>query len=68
MARNFKDLSEREILALAITLEEEDSRIYADFADGLLESCPARNHAQRHGAENGDEGPEELLQEARTKV
>ena len=29
MARNFKDLSEREILALAITLEEEDGRIYA---------------------------------------
>lgn len=35
MARKFKDLSEREILALAIALEEEDSRVYADFADGL---------------------------------
>ena len=41
MARNFKDLSEREIQALAITLEEEDSRIYADFADGLRETYPA---------------------------
>lgn len=41
MARKFKDLSEREILALAISLEEEDSRIYADFADGLRESYPA---------------------------
>ena len=41
MARNFKDLSEREILALAITLEEEDSRIYGDFADGLRETYPA---------------------------
>jgi rubrerythrin len=41
MARNFKDLSEQEILALAITLEEEDSRIYGDFAEGLRESYPA---------------------------
>lgn len=41
MARNFKDLSEREILALAISLEEEDGRVYGDFADGLRESYPA---------------------------
>ena len=41
MARNFKDLSEREILALAIALEEEDGRIYGDFVDGLRESYPA---------------------------
>ncbi|HEX6000374.1 MAG TPA: ferritin family protein [Hyphomicrobiaceae bacterium] len=39
--RAFSDLSEREILALAIALEEEDSRIYADYADGLKESYPA---------------------------
>lgn len=41
MARNFRELSESEILALAIALEEEDSRIYGDFADGLRESYPA---------------------------
>ena len=41
MARNFKDLSEREILALAIALEEEDGRIYSDFAEGLRETYPA---------------------------
>jgi erythrin-vacuolar iron transport family protein len=41
MPKRFKDLSEREILALAITLEEEDSRIYGDFAEGLRESYPA---------------------------
>jgi rubrerythrin len=41
MARNFKDLSEREILALAIGLEEEDERIYGDFVDGLRDSYPA---------------------------
>jgi erythrin-vacuolar iron transport family protein len=39
--KNFKDLTEREILALAIQLEEEDSRVYADFAEGLRESNPA---------------------------
>jgi len=41
MARKFKDLTEREILALAIALEEEDGRVYADFADGLREAYPA---------------------------
>src|SRR5713226_7336265 len=37
----FHSLSEREILALAISLEEEDERIYADFAEGLRQSFPA---------------------------
>jgi erythrin-vacuolar iron transport family protein len=39
--RSFSDLSEREILALAIGSEEEDERIYADFADGLRADYPA---------------------------
>lgn len=39
--RNFNGLSEREILALAISLEEEDERVYADFADGLRQDFPA---------------------------
>ncbi len=38
--RRFDSLTEREILALAITLEEEDERVYADFAEGLRESYP----------------------------
>ena len=41
MAKNFKDLSEREILALAISLEEEHGRIFGDFVDGLSETYPA---------------------------
>src|ERR1700693_2738693 len=41
MARSFDSLSEQEILALAVTLEEEDERIYGDFADGLRQSFPA---------------------------
>jgi rubrerythrin len=39
--RSFKSLNEREILALAISLEEEDARIYDDFAEGLADSHPA---------------------------
>jgi rubrerythrin len=39
--RTFNSLSERELLALAITLEEEDERVYADFAEGLREDYPA---------------------------
>ena len=39
--RAFDSLSEQEILALAISLEEEDERVYADFAEGLRESFPA---------------------------
>jgi erythrin-vacuolar iron transport family protein len=39
--REFDDLSEREILALAISNEEEDARIFADFADGLHDGYPA---------------------------
>ncbi len=38
--RAFDDLTEREILALAISSEEEDGRIYADFAESLREEYP----------------------------
>src|SRR5437660_11962981 len=38
--RSFETLTEQEILALAIALEEEDARIYDDFADGLKENHP----------------------------
>jgi len=39
---NFRDLSEQQILALAISAEEEDSRIYADFAESLRSGYPAQ--------------------------
>ncbi|HTS88894.1 MAG TPA: ferritin family protein, partial [Gemmatimonadales bacterium] len=38
--RKFDSLSESEILALAISLEEEDERVYTDYADGLREHFP----------------------------
>src|SRR2546423_958319 len=39
--QTFDSLSEREVLALAISLEEEDERVYADFAEGLRENFSA---------------------------
>src|SRR5437588_10910198 len=40
--RSFKSLSEQEILALAISLEEEDARIYGDLAEGVKALHPAQ--------------------------
>src|SRR5439155_7159865 len=39
--RTFDSLSEKEVLALAISLEEEDARVYDDFAEGLKDTHPA---------------------------
>ncbi|KZE33768.1 VIT1/CCC1 transporter family protein [Chelatococcus daeguensis] len=38
--RSFDSLSEQEILALAISSEEDDGRIYLAYADGLREAFP----------------------------
>ena len=40
--RSFDSLTEREVLALAISLEEEDARIYEAFAEGLREQYPTQ--------------------------
>jgi rubrerythrin len=39
--RDFSDLTEQEIIALAISSEEEDMRIYATYAAGLRADFPA---------------------------
>jgi len=41
MLKKFKDLTEKEILALAIASEEEDGRIYGEFSDAFKDSYPA---------------------------
>jgi Uncharacterized conserved protein len=51
--RSFESLNEREILALAISLEEEDARIYDDFAEGLQENYPEQ--AKKFAAMRRDE-------------
>lgn len=40
MPKNFKDLTDREIIALAITLEEEDGRIYGELAERMRADYP----------------------------
>src|SRR3954454_5375487 len=39
--RSLSELTDREVLALAIQSEEEDGRIYREFAEGLKERYPA---------------------------
>ena len=53
--KTFDSLTEQEVLALAIALEEEDARIYEDFADGLHENYPEQAAKFRimRGEENG---------------
>lgn len=53
MVKNFKDLSEAEILALAISNEETDGRIYADFKARLKDNYPATAQSSRKSLERG---------------
>jgi len=39
--KNFSELTEQELLALAVSLEEEDNRTYSDFAAALRDAYPA---------------------------
>jgi rubrerythrin len=39
--KKFETLTDQEVLALAISLEEEDERVYADFAEGVRQDYPA---------------------------
>jgi rubrerythrin len=52
---SFDSLGEKEILALAISQEEEDARIYDDFADSLKENYPdqAEQFSQLRRQEDG---------------
>ncbi len=59
--KSFSDLSEREILAVAIASEEEDSRIYLAFAEDLEERFPASAKTFRDMAEVEQSHREMLL-------
>jgi erythrin-vacuolar iron transport family protein len=63
MAKNFKDLSEQEILALAISLEETDARTYADFAAGLKGPYPATAQIFQEMEAEEDEHRRRLIEE-----
>ena len=53
--KRFDELTEQEILALAISLEEEDAKIYDSFAQGLREHHPeaAADFERMREEENG---------------
>jgi rubrerythrin len=53
--KNFSDLTEQELLALAIALEVEDNRTYSDLAEAMRESYPgtARMFAAMGEEEDG---------------
>lgn len=53
--RHFQDLSEQEILALAISSEEDDQRIYEAYADHLKDSFPDSAKIFREMAEEENE-------------
>jgi len=49
--RRFDSLTDQEILALAISAEEDDARIYKSYAEGLREDYPASAEVFDHMAE-----------------
>jgi erythrin-vacuolar iron transport family protein len=63
LAKNFNDLSEQEILALAISLEETDARIYADFAAGLTANYPATTQIFEEMEAEEDQHRRKLIEE-----
>ncbi len=52
--RTFAELSEKEILALAISLEEEHGRIYDEYAHALADNFPASARVFKEMAEEED--------------
>jgi rubrerythrin len=65
--KTFDRLTEQEILALAISLEEEDARIYEDFAAGLDENYPAQAAKFRNMRQEEDGHRHRLLELYRTR-
>ena len=59
--RDFTSLSEQEVLALAISSEEEDARIYQSYADGLREEFPASANVFEEMAGEENEHRRQLL-------
>lgn len=65
--RQFRDLSEREILALAIFSEEDDARIYRSYAEGLRADYPASAKVFDEMAAEEDGHRQRLIEAFRTR-
>ena len=65
--KSFSELEPREILALAISLEEEHGRIYGEYAEGLREKFPASAAVFKEMADEENEHRRWLLDLFRRK-
>lgn len=65
--KQFKDLSEQEVLALAISSEEDDARIYRWYAKTLRESYPASAKIFDEMAKEEDDHRARLTEEHRRR-
>lgn len=65
--KTFAELTEKELLALAISLEEEHGRIYSEYAHGLSENFPASAKVFREMAEEEEEHRRSLIDLFRQK-
>ena len=65
--KSFSELSEQEILALAISAEEEDARIYADFAEGLKGAYPTSTKVFLEMAAEENEHRRRLIETYRSR-
>jgi rubrerythrin len=65
--RSFQSLDQREILALAVGLEEEHARIYDDYAEGLRENFPEQAEKFRELRRQEDGHRHRLLEMFRSR-
>jgi len=65
--RKFADLSEQEVLALAISSEEDDARIYRTYAEGLRAEFPASAAVFDGMAEEEDDHRRRLIEVHRAR-
>ncbi|MDH5798998.1 MAG: rubrerythrin family protein, partial [Paracoccaceae bacterium] len=59
--KRFSDLSEQEVLALAISSEEDDARIYRQYAERLREEFPSSSKVFDGMAEEEDGHRQRLI-------
>ena len=65
--RSFDDLSEQEVLALAISSEEDDARIYLAYAEGLRDQYPQSAKVFEEMAEEEHEHRNRLIEAHRKR-
>ena len=64
---HFKELTESQVLALAVSAEEEDAHIYRDFAESLQDEFPASSELFEKMAAEEDGHRHRLIELYRTK-